>query len=101
MKARSIIYSALISVAATGAAFTTGTAFAQHSPFQSAYGQARLIPVGASIEIGVHNDRYWDGHRYWAHDEWRRDHPRDRDPWLHEHERRIRHHRDDDEPHRY
>jgi hypothetical protein len=100
MKARSIIYSALVSAAATGLALTTGTAFAQHSPSQAAYGQARLIPV-ASVEIGIHNDRYWDGHRYWAHDEWRRDHPRDRDPWRYEHDRRMRPHHDDDESHRY
>lgn len=101
MKARSIIYSALVSVAATGTALTAGAAFAQDLPARAPYGQARLIPVDADIEIGVHHDRYWDGHRYWAHDEWRRDHPRDRDPWRHEDDRRMRPHRDEEEPHRY
>ena len=100
MKARSIIYSAVVSVAATAAALTTGTAFAQHSPSQTRYGQVQLIPVDADVEIGIHNDRYWDGHRYWEHEEWRRDHPRDRDPWRHDDDRRMRPHRDEEE-HRY
>lgn len=101
MKARSIIYSALVSIAATGAALSAGPASAQDSRSQAPYGQVRLIPVDASVEIGIHHDRYWDGHRYWAHDEWRRDHPRDRDPWRHDDDRRMRPHRDEDEAHRY
>ena len=100
MKARSIIYSAVISLAATGAALTAAAAFAQESPPQAPYGQARLIPVDVSIQIGMHDGRYWDGHRYWAHDEWMRRHPRDRDPWRHGDDHRARPHRDD-EPHRY
>jgi hypothetical protein len=34
-------------------------------------------PVG--ITVGWHGDQYYDGHRYWAHDDWMHDHPHDRD----------------------
>ena len=33
-------------------------------------------PVG--ITVGWHGDQYYDGHRYWAHDDWMRSHPNDR-----------------------
>ncbi|KUY90489.1 hypothetical protein WS48_02120 [Burkholderia sp. RF7-non_BP1] len=47
---------------------------------------------GVSITIGMHGDRYWDGHRYWEHDAWMHRHPREHDPWR-EHEReRMREH---------
>lgn len=100
MKVRTIISSAVVAIAAGGAALTAGAAFAQDAPYQAPYGHARLIPVDVSVQIGMHNDRYWDGHRYWAHDEWVRHHPRDRDPWRHADDRRARPHRGD-EPHRY
>lgn len=29
---------------------------------------------GPSIVIGWHGDRYWDGRRYWARDDWERGH---------------------------
>jgi hypothetical protein len=29
---------------------------------------------GPSIVIGWHGDRYWDGRRYWARDDWNRHH---------------------------
>ena len=97
MKVRSIISrTALAAVVAGGAWLATGAAFAQESPRYAPFGEAHLMPVGVSIEIGMHGDRYWDGHRYWAHDEWMRRHPHDRDPWHHD-DRRPPH----DEPHRY
>lgn len=40
---------------------------------------------------GWHGDRYYDGHRYWAHDEWVRNHHDDRgwrghrDNYRHDH----------------
>jgi hypothetical protein len=40
--------------------------------------------VGVSINIGWHGDRYYDGHRYWAHDDWMRHHPHDYDPHHHD-----------------
>jgi hypothetical protein len=49
-----------------------------------------MMPVGVSIDIGWHGDRYYDGHRYWDHDEWMHNHPHDRDP---------RHHDDHRPPH--
>jgi hypothetical protein len=30
------------------------------------------------IAPGWYGDRYYDSHRYWAHDEWMRHHPNDR-----------------------
>lgn len=32
-----------------------------------------------AIVIGWHGDRYYDGHRYWARDDWYRHHPPGRD----------------------
>jgi hypothetical protein len=74
---------AVAAVLAAGAWLVTGTAFAQEGPAQ--YDQPRLIPVGVAISIGVHGDRYWDGHRYWQRDEWARNHQHGRDPWGHGH----------------
>jgi hypothetical protein len=84
MEVRSIFSrTAVAAVLAAGACFATGAAFAQEGPAPAPYGQARLIPVGLSISIGMHGDRYWDGHRYWAHNEWAHGHPHDPDPWNH------------------
>jgi hypothetical protein len=35
----------------------------------------RLYYGGPAIVIGWHGDRYWDGRRYWARDDWYRHHP--------------------------
>lgn len=108
MKSNSIISrtartarTALIAALAGAACLSAGTAFAQ--PFAqpyappARYGEPHVVPVDLSIQIGMHGDRYWDGHRYWDHDDWMRHHPRDRDPWHHDHRMPPRH----DEPHRY
>ena len=63
---------------AGGALFAAGSASAQ-----SYYSEPQMIPVGVSISLGWHGDRYWDGHRYYAHDEWMRRHPHDFDPHHH------------------
>jgi hypothetical protein len=108
MKSNSIIArtarTALVAALAGAACLSAGTAFAQ--PFAqpdaqryappARYGEPHLMPVDLNVETGVHGDRYWDGHRYWDHDDWMRHHPRDRDPWHHDH-RMSPHH---DEPHR-
>jgi hypothetical protein len=99
MKVRSIISrTALAAIAASAACLTAGTAVAQEATPSEPFGEARLIPVDVSISVGMHGDRYWDGHRYWAHDEWAHRHPHDRDPWNHD-DRRVPPH--DIDPHRY
>jgi hypothetical protein len=99
MKVRSIISrTALAAVVAGGAWLAAGGAFAHEAPPPAPYGDARLIPVDVSINVGMHGDRYWDGHRYWAHDEWAHRHPHERDPWQHD-DRRMPPR--DGEPHRY
>ncbi|WP_419690024.1 hypothetical protein ACN22W_36875 [Burkholderia theae] len=35
-------------------------------------------PAPIGITVGWHGDQYYDGHRYWARDEWIRGHPNDR-----------------------
>ena len=101
MKVSSLISrAALAAVLGGGAWLTAGTAFAQEAAPLAPYARAHLIPVDVSIETGMHGDRYWDGHRYWAHDEWMRHHQHDRDPWGHDDDHRPpppRH----DEPRRY
>ncbi|TAL53175.1 hypothetical protein [Pandoraea sp.] len=77
--ARSIIAAAL----AGGALVAAGSSQAYEGPALAVYGQPRLMPVDVSITIGLHGDRYWDGHRYWDRDDWIRHHPHDRDPWRH------------------
>lgn len=77
--ARSIIALAL----AGGAFIGAGSALAYESPALAVYGQPGVMPVGVTISIGLHGDRYWDGHRYWDRDDWVRHHPHDRDPWRH------------------
>ncbi|MFM0203902.1 hypothetical protein PQR53_29050 [Paraburkholderia fungorum] len=83
---RSIIATLL----AGGALLAAGSAFAQervvieNGPGPAAYGQPHMMPVGVSINIGWHGDRYYDGHRYWAHDDWMRHHPHDNDPHHHD-----------------
>ncbi|MFP3555884.1 hypothetical protein SB861_35015 [Paraburkholderia sp. SIMBA_049] len=68
---------------AGGALLGAGSAFAQYAPMhtQPVYEQPRMMPVGVQVNIGWHGDRYYDGHRYWAHDDWMRHHPHDRDPY--------------------
>jgi 4-hydroxy-3-methylbut-2-en-1-yl diphosphate synthase IspG/GcpE len=39
-----------------------------------------VAPAPVGITIGWHGEQYYDGHRYWAHDDWMRNHPNDRDP---------------------
>ncbi len=77
--------SILATVVAAGALLATGTAFAQPGfviggDAVVTYDQPQIIPVGLQISIGWHGNRYYDGHRYWAHDDWMRRHPHDRDP---------------------
>lgn len=83
---------------AGGALLTAGSAFAQHDPMMmrdappaATYGQPHMIPVGVSINVGWHGDRYYDGHRYWQHDEWMRHHPHDPDPRHHDEHRPPQH----------
>jgi hypothetical protein len=74
---------------AGGAMLTASAAFAQqdrmygHDGPPPAYGQPHLVPVGVSINVGWHGDRYYDGHRYWQHDEWMHHHPHDPGPPRH------------------
>lgn len=77
--------SLIATLLAGGALLAAGSAFAQErvlvengSP--AVYGQPHMMPVGISINLGWHGDRYYDGHRYWSHDEWMRNHPHDHDP---------------------
>jgi hypothetical protein len=87
MNARTVFSRTVLAVLlACGAWMGAGAAFAQEAP--------PLIPVGVNITIGMHGDRYWDGHRYWAHDEWMRRHPHEHDPWHHDGDHR-------DEPRHY
>lgn len=82
---------------AGGALLTAGSAFAydpmvmHDGPPAVAYGQPHMIPVGVSISIGWHGDRYYDGHRYWQHDDWMRRHPHDYDPHHHNEHRPPQH----------
>jgi len=84
--------SILATLLAGSALLAASSAFAQERVIidngPAAYGQPQMMPVGVSINIGWHGDRYYDGHRYWAHDDWMRHHPHDYDP----------HHRDDHRP---
>ncbi|HZZ11211.1 MAG TPA: hypothetical protein VFE79_11025 [Paraburkholderia sp.] len=70
-----------------GALLAAGSAMAQERVVvengPGAYGQPHMMPVGVSINVGWHGDRYYDGHRYWAHDDWMRHHPHDNDPHHH------------------
>ncbi|MGF6773911.1 hypothetical protein P3T18_006425 [Paraburkholderia sp. GAS199] len=80
--------SILATLLAGGALLAAGSAVAQERVFidngSAAYGQPHMMPVGVSINIGWHGDRYYDGHRYWAHDDWMRHHPHDYDPHHHD-----------------
>ncbi|VWB35229.1 lipoprotein [Burkholderia lata] len=73
----------MATLVAGGALAATSTAFAQgYGAPQPRYEERAPAPgVGVSVEIGMHGDRYWDGHRYWERDEWQHRHPHDRDPW--------------------
>lgn len=90
--------SIIATLIAGGALLAGGSAFAQQRGFDEhdhglvANGQPHMVPTGVSINVGWHGDRYYDGHRYWGHDEWMRNHPHDRDPHRHDDHR---------EPHRY
>ncbi|PMS37779.1 hypothetical protein B0G57_109165 [Trinickia symbiotica] len=100
MKARSIFARTALAVALVGGSFIAAeTASAQERPQRVPYGEAHLMPVDVNVSIGMHGDRYWDGHRYWEHDEWAHRHPHDRDPWHRDDDRRP--HPREDEPHRY
>jgi hypothetical protein len=88
---RSIIATLLAGSAllAAGSAFAQERVYVDNGP--GAYSQPHMMPVGVSINIGWHGDRYYDGHRYWAHDDWMRHHPHDFDPHHHD-DRRGPHH---------
>jgi hypothetical protein len=65
---------------AGGALLGASGAFAQ----TVVYGEPHMMPVGVSINIGWQGDgRYWDGHRYWSHDDWMHRHPHAHDPYRH------------------
>ncbi|RQR34944.1 hypothetical protein DIE23_10200 [Burkholderia sp. Bp9143] len=85
----------LPTLVAGGTLVAASAAFAQvYVAPQPAYEERPAPAADVSITIGMHGDRYWDGHRYWEHDAWMHRHPRERDPWReHEHER-DREHRD-------
>ncbi|MDE1182007.1 hypothetical protein [Paraburkholderia sp.] len=81
--------SVIAALLAGGALLTAGSAFAQSDRMVNdgpgaRYEQPHMMPVGVSINIGWHGDRYYDGHRYWQHDDWMRHHPHDRDPHHHD-----------------
>ncbi|NTX29353.1 hypothetical protein HT746_19860 [Burkholderia pyrrocinia] len=85
----------LATLVAGGTLVVAGPTFAQgYVAPQPRYEEPSTAPApGVSITLGMHGDRYWDGQRYWEHDEWRHRHPRERDPWrehehMHEHEHR-------------
>lgn len=71
---------------AGGALMGATSAFAQSGPYmlradsQPQYGEAHMVPVDVQLSIGWHDNRYWDGHRYWEHDEWMHRHPHDPGP---------------------
>ncbi|WP_027802255.1 hypothetical protein [Paraburkholderia dilworthii] len=68
---------------AAGGAFAQERVIVERGPGPVVYGEPHMMPVGVSINIGWHGDRYYDGHRYWGHDEWMRHHPHDYDPRHH------------------
>jgi hypothetical protein len=39
------------------------------------YQPAPVYYGAPAVVIGWHGDRYWDGRRYWARDDWYRHHP--------------------------
>lgn len=49
------------------------------------YQPAPVYYGGPSIVIGWHGDRYWDGRRYWARDDWYRHHPPGHSDYGHNH----------------
>ncbi|KVL90581.1 hypothetical protein [Burkholderia stagnalis] len=102
MHANSIISRAALAAAIAGGAWlTAGTAIAQEGPARDPYGYAQPVPVAdVDITIGMHGDRYWDGRRYWRHEEWMRRHEHEHDPWRHDDDRRLRP-RDDEPRHGY
>jgi hypothetical protein len=83
--------SILATLVAGAALLTTGTAFAQSERVivsggpAVVYEQPQMIPVGVNIVVGWHGDQYYDGHRYWAHDDWMRRHPHAHDPHRDDH----------------
>ncbi|RKU00343.1 hypothetical protein C7H84_27870 [Burkholderia sp. Nafp2/4-1b] len=81
----------LTTLVAGSALAAASAVFAQVYAPQPRYEERAPAP-DVSVTVGMHGDRYWDGHRYWEHDAWRHRHPRDRDPWReHEHEREHEH----------
>jgi hypothetical protein len=90
---------AIAALLAGGALLGATSAFAQTDPMfvrgsvpQATYGAPHLMPVGVQVNIGWHGDRYYDGHRYWAHDDWMHHHPHDYDPYHHGHRPPPPHH---------
>jgi hypothetical protein len=84
--------SIIAAVIAGGALLSGSTAFAQvdngmihgYAP-QQGYERPQMIRTAVVINIGWYGDRYWDGHRYWAHDDWMRHHPHDSGPHHDDH----------------
>ncbi|CAB3796539.1 hypothetical protein LMG28688_04334 [Paraburkholderia caffeinitolerans] len=62
---------------AGGALMSASSAFAQYAPHN---GEPHMVQVDTRVSIGWHENRYWDGHRYWERDEWMRHHPHDPGP---------------------
>ncbi|RQR46187.1 MULTISPECIES: hypothetical protein [unclassified Burkholderia] len=82
----------LATLVAGGALVAAGTAFAQTYVVPPPRYEEPAPAPGVSVTIGMHGDRYWDGHRYWEHEAWMHRHPRERDPWReHEHEHEHMH----------
>jgi hypothetical protein len=67
----SILAATLLTIA--GAGFS-GAAMAQQGPYNNGYNGAYMRPAAIVITEGWHQDRYWDGHRYWARRDWERRH---------------------------
>ncbi len=68
---RSIIAALLAGGAllAAGGASAQERVIVERGPGPVVYGEPHMTPVGVSINIGWHGDRYYDGHRYWDHDD--------------------------------
>jgi hypothetical protein len=55
-----------------------------------------VAPAPIGITVGWHGDQYYDGRRYWAHDDWMHNHPNDRDPRNQHDDHHDDNHHDDD-----
>ena len=84
MKKSHMLLSALLAtmgVAASSAAFAQmDSGMIRGGDGVAVYGAPHMVRTAVVLSIGWHGNQYWDGHRYWAHDDWMRGHPHDRGP---------------------